>query len=99
MKFKADSRLGRKLLARGKDLTVVAAPLLDKADTELMAATPFRLGSEVWVEAGEHKNEAGVVRWVGVQRGEVVLGLGALPDEPRREELIFVNASDCSEWA
>lgn len=97
-KYKAGSKTGNKLAKRGRSLN--ARPPGSASDTstddeiEMLVRCPFKDNDAVQVTDGDEQGTEGVVKWRGVQRGAVVLGIA--DSERRRKGLVFAKADDCA---
>lgn len=95
-KYKANSRIGRKLLAAGRDLTQhppTEANTEDFSDhpnvQELLSHPPFTLGEAVLVLT---LDVAGVVRWIGPDKFKPTLRIGV--SVQGRDDLLFCGLSE-----
>lgn len=95
-KYKANSRIGRRLLAAGRDLTQrppTEANTEDFSDhpdvQELLAHPPFELGEAVLVCA---LDVVGTVRWVGPDKFKPALRFGVSVQD--REDLVFTGTAE-----
>ncbi len=91
-KYKANSPIGKRLLAAGRDL--VQRPGTEANDGDGRGATDEELLNECTLVGGMLVTDGeteGVVRWRGMRDGQATLGLGVRG----REGLVFLRADAC----
>lgn len=87
-KFKADSKIGKKLLASGRSLTAhptqsAEKPVILDREVTFGCTVEFVLDDVVM---------RGIVKWTGEHRGEARVGISV----PSRKDLVFVPAELCA---